>query len=189
MRAFIALPLPQTTLQQLIRTTAGLRPKIKKGVRWVSPDNMHLTLRFLGESDPERLEELQEKLQSLMDQPAFELKFTTFGVFPTWKTPSVIWLGFEENNELKHLQHTIETYTRECGFLAEKKAFHPHLTLARVKRPPALSIADQIKHLFKETPAPLIPPFQADHVVLFQSILSPQGAQYKALQTIKLSRD
>lgn len=188
MRIFIAIPLPKNIHQQLIQTTAGLRSKTTNDIRWTPSRNLHLTLRFLGESNPERLLKLQEKLQQLHDLTAPDLSFTNYGVFPSWKAPTTIWLGLEKNSDLEHLQCRVETIARECDYQPEKKPFRPHLTLARVKRNPSSSTVEQTKHLFKDAPPPKISAFQARHVVLFQSILSPKGAQYKALHTFELQQ-
>ena len=189
MRTFIALTLPPHILHQIIRTTAGFHSQIKNGVRWTPPENLHLTLRFLGESNPDRLVDLQEKLEQLRKHPAFEITFKRYGVFPAWKSPSTIWLGVEKNSDLENLAKTVETMAREVGFRPEKKPFRPHITIARVKRNPSPFTVQQIKRTFKEQAGkPQILLFQACHVVLFQSILKPQGAQYKALQTLELSR-
>lgn len=188
MRIFIAVTLPPPLIQQLARTSVDFHPKIKTGVRWVPPTNIHLTLRFLGESNEAQVRNLKEKMSSLAKLPAFDINTTHYGVFPAWKAPAAIWLGIEKNEDLENLQQSIETLVQDCGFLPEKKAFHPHLTLARVKRNPSPVTISQIRKAFESTCPLLNFPFQVYHVVLFQSILRPQGALYQALYTVELQR-
>ncbi|MEE4193562.1 MAG: RNA 2',3'-cyclic phosphodiesterase [Anaerolineae bacterium] len=189
MRIFIALPLPKATLQQLIRTTSIYHPQLKNEVRWLSPESLHLTLRFLGENQPDQVEAVRNALLQLSSLPCFLMNFSAYGVFPTWKSPSTIWLGIEKNNNLSNLYHMIETMMSACGYQPERKPFHPHLTFGRVRKKPSPEAADRIRSVFQNTtPNPPIAPFQARHVVLFQSILKSEGAQYRALQTIELQR-
>ncbi len=189
MRIFIALPPPPNTIEQLVRATSPYHPQLNSDVRWLPPESLHLTLRFLGENSAEQVESVRKALLQLSDLPGFELSFTEYGVFPTWKSPSTIWVGIEKNNDLYNLYHTIEILMGACGHQAERKAFHPHLTFGRVRKNPSRETADRIRSMFQNTsPNPPIAPYQACHVVLFQSILKPDGAHYRALQTIKLQR-
>ena len=188
MRAFIAITLPISIKTILIRTTAAIRPRIKSGVRWTPPDNLHLTLRFLGESSPDQITQLIRTLPALAKIPPVRLSVTQYGVFPAWKSPSTVWLGFEPDETLALLQQHTETIVQECGFRAEKKPFRPHLTLARVKRNPSDTTINQIHETFHKQAPPPIAPFEACHVVLFQSILRPDGAVYEPLLTVELEQ-
>jgi 2'-5' RNA ligase len=186
MRTFIALPLPNPIIHQLSRVIAPYQGQLKKGLRWVSPDTMHLTLRFLGESTFQQVIDLRNALQSVSNHGAIHLQFSQFGVFPNWKQPTTLWVGFEPNAQLVALQQMIEQIVRECGYLPEKKPFHPHLTVARVQRPPTETTIQQIQQAFSSTPTPPIGRFEAGHVVLFESILSREGAKHQVLQSIAL---
>lgn len=186
MRTFVALPLPTPVIHQLSRVIAPYQGQLKKGVRWVTPDTMHLTLRFLGESTFQQVIDLRNALQSVSNQDAIRLQFSQFGVFPHWKQPATLWIGFEPNTQLVELQQTIEQIVRECGYPPEKKAFHPHLTVARVQRPPAETTIRQIQQAFSAAPTPPISQFEAGHVVLFESILNREGAKHQVLQSIAL---
>ena len=189
MRTFVALPIPAKVLQQIINATVEMRTTIKDGVRWTPPENLHLTLRFLGESNLEQLEKLQDQLGQLQELPAFNLNFTKYGVFPAWKRPSALWLGINKSSDLENLAKTVDTMAINVGYRSNKKPFRPHITLARIKRNPSAATIEQISQTFREkTASPHISSFQACHVVLFQSILSQEGAKYKALQTIELER-
>lgn len=186
MRTFIAIPLPKPITQQLVRSFAPHQSRMTSGVRWVPPENMHLTLRFLGETNDVQLSALINQLDQLQHLPVFELAFTRFGVFPAWKSPNTIWLGFEKTSDLENAQQTTESIVRTCGYQHEKKPFTPHLTIARVKRNPNPDTVALIKETFYEAPPPVNDRFQACHVVLFQSILSSQGAKYQAIHTVSL---
>jgi 2'-5' RNA ligase len=186
MRIFIAIPLPSTIKEQLARDTALLQPKIKDGVRWVPNQNIHLTLRFLGESNDIQVQRLTNVMTLIAALPVFDITANHYGVFPAWKAPATIWLGIEKNEDLENLHNSIETLVQDCGFRPEKKAFQPHLTLARVKHNPSTNTISQIRHTFEPATTSITVPFQVNHVVLFQSILRPQGALYQALHTVAL---
>ena len=188
MRTFIALPLPTPIAQQLVRSLAPRHARIQAGVRWVPPENMHLTLRFLGETSNRQVFDLVSRLDQLQDLPAFDLSFSRFGVFPAWKSPNTIWLGFEKTSDLENLADTTESIVRTCDFPHENKPFTPHLTVARVKRNPQSNTVAQIKETFFDAPTPVNYGFQACHVVLFQSILSSEGAKYQAIHTVNLKQ-
>ena len=188
MRIFIAIPLPKPTIHQLVRASSSQRPKITSGVRWVPPENLHLTLRFLGETSPEVVSDLTMQLDALGKLPSFDLAFTEYGVFPKWNAPTSIWLGVNKTDDLLNIHRTVELMVRDCGFRADKRPFTPHLTVVRVKRNPSSTTVSQIQEAFKNTPSPVKVGFPACHVVLFQSILSPQGSQYNAIHTVDLKQ-
>lgn len=131
MRAFIALNLPKKERQRIHRAARLLR-EAELPVRWVDPDNLHVTLKFLGEVRPDRVETVEETLTRVAQGTApFPLTLSGFGAFPTIRRPRVIWLGVEASPELRCLKQDLEWALSDCGFDAETRAFHPHLTLGR----------------------------------------------------------
>lgn len=131
MRAFIALNLPKKERQRVHRAARLLREE-DMPVRWVDPDNLHITLKFLGEVRPERVGAVEETLARVAQgTPPFPLTLAGFGAFPTIRRPRVIWLGVDATPELRCLKQDLEWALADCGFEAETRAFHPHLTLGR----------------------------------------------------------
>ncbi len=153
-------------------------------VRWVAVPSIHLTLKFLGEAQPAVIPRLAETLRraSLSERP-FNLRLRGFGCFPPGSRPRVIWCGVEgEIEALSRLQRIVETVCAGFGFLPEERAFHPHLTLGRVRGKRNLQpLLDYIK---------MAPDMESGFVAggynIYQSVLKPHGAVYTVLQSIAL---
>ena len=180
MRLFIALPLTpevHTRLGEIITELKGYA----EPVRWVLPENAHLTVRFLGDTDPSLL----PRLQALVDEtarsfPAVEVAVDRLGVFPDLRRPRVIWAGLAEvPAALPALAEQVERRVREFGFPPEKRGFKPHITIGRVKRDRRLSRLPDVIADYRMSPLS----FRLDRLVLFQSTLTPQGPLYDALHT------
>jgi len=183
LRLFIALPLPADIVEYLGRTIEALRAT-GPDVRWVDPGNVHLTVRFLGETDAA----VVPRLTALLDGVAAQLAPTTLtldrmGAFPNLRRPNVFWVGLAGNTErLSKLARQVELGVRTLRFEKEKKGFKPHLTLGRVKRGRTVTeTVSQIEAMRIEPREVLF-----DQVVLFQSDLTPQGAVYTRLHTARL---
>ncbi len=184
MRTFVAIPLPaecQAMLEQIQQELRGYRAE----VGWIAIPSIHLTLKFLGEADPEIIPKLEESLKSATQaEHSFELRLRGLGCFPNLKSPRVIWCGLEGDTEsLSRLQQRVETVCNEFGFPPEARAFKPHLTLGRVKGKRNLQpLVDCIK-----IGSDLERSFKADHFNVYRSTLRPTGAVYTVLKTIALS--
>ena len=133
MRSFIALNLPKRERQRIDRAVRPLREDALP-VRWVEPDNLHVTLKFLGEVRPDRLADVEATLTRVAAAtPPFALSLGGFGAFTTIRRPRVLWLGVEATPELRCLKQDLEWALTDCGFERETRAFHPHLTLGRAE--------------------------------------------------------
>ncbi|HEX6144302.1 MAG TPA: RNA 2',3'-cyclic phosphodiesterase [Geminicoccaceae bacterium] len=130
-RLFVALDLPEDIKLSLAPLTRGLGD-----VRWLLPDEQHLTLRFIGEVDNGRMEDVVEAL-TLVDGAPFELRLGGIGHFPPRGEPRIIWAGVEKSEPLKRLKRAVDRALDEIGLPAEGRKFTPHITLARLRRPPA----------------------------------------------------
>jgi 2'-5' RNA ligase len=131
MRLFIALNLPKKQRARIHRAARALRDE-GLPIRWLDPDNFHVTLKFLGEVRRERIEEVQERIVGVAAATrSFTTELAGFGAFPTIRRPRVIWLGMEANAELRCLKQDLEWALGDMGFEAETRAFHPHVTLGR----------------------------------------------------------
>ncbi|MFH1037055.1 MAG: RNA 2',3'-cyclic phosphodiesterase [PVC group bacterium] len=185
LRLFIAVELPETWQKRIslsIRTLAGRYP----GVRWIPAENIHLTLKFLGDTDPGQV----TAVQSFLDAAAGRyLPITArsggFGVFPNLKKPRVIWLGLPAGkNELTALVEALDRGLTNLGFEPEKREFTPHLTLGRVKNEVKTpNLAESLAEENKKAREPLdsLGPLNINMIALMQSTLTPRGAIYRVL--------
>lgn len=179
MRLFIALPIPDTVKQQL----AELYQPIE-GVRWQKQSQIHLTLKFLGDTQEEHASELQRKLDKI-EHPAFHMDLEGLGYFPKGKQPKVLWAGITPNDLLVDLRNTIENVSTSLGFEAESRPFKPHITLARVKgesKREIMSFINQHKRF-------RIPEIPVSEFVLYESSLHPDGAVHSRVNAYQLEED
>ena len=175
MRAFIAIDLPEPVRAALAEAQQGFRSACRDA-RWTRPEGTHLTLKFLGEISDAQTKQLVEALAQVGPFEPFSVEVKGFGFFPQGQRPRVFWAGVAAPPALAELAAKVESYMEKIGFAREDRAFAPHLTLARfqVPRPqPALvaAVAGQT--------APSLGKFEASEFFLFESKLSPQGAQYR----------
>jgi RNA 2',3'-cyclic 3'-phosphodiesterase len=134
MRLFIAVNFPDTLRQSLWEAAAPLR-RGDFPVKWVAPDALHLTLKFLGEVAAEREPELLAGMaRAARGAKPFALHLGGFGVFPSMSRPRVVWAGCDAPAPLELLQHGVEREMEPLGFPLEGRAFQPHLTLGRAER-------------------------------------------------------
>lgn len=185
---FVALEVLPDALQELDRLQRRLIARLATdAVRWSPLTNTHLTLRFLGDVDPQQIGAVGTALDAACaGQRAFQLSLGALGCFPTIKKPSVIWLGV--GGELEKLHALFARVDAAMAPFAEKPDFaeyHPHLTLGRVKstaRSRTRWLGEKLQHEILAGQAV----WQVDHVVLFKSELSPKGSTYTALASSEL---
>ncbi len=169
-RLFVALDLPQPLRARLALLAGGV-----PGARWISAENYHLTLRFIGEIPGYRAEEADLALSAL-HAPGFSLTLAGVGTFEKAGRPAALWVGVERNPALDHLQAKVETALQRVGFAAERRRFMPHVSLARLDNPPGEKLAAflQSHNLFRAPPVPIA------HFTLFSSRLGKEQAVYTA---------
>lgn len=183
LRLFLALELSGQQKHSLHNLQGKLRSNLS-GMRWVRPENMHLTVKYLGDTAEDLLETLKLEISEAVSSiEPFSIKYGKCGVFPSSQKARVIWIGLKEGNaETLNLHEKVENTIVKLGLAPEGRAYTPHLTLGRVRyqlSPPAVEsvLADNI--LF-ETDCAI-----ADGLVLFQSHLTKQGATYVPLYKAK----
>lgn len=183
LRAFIAVEIPSGIHQAIDKQLAPIRAALNASlVRWVPAENVHLTLKFLGDVSPANLEMLEQMLRVEVSQHrAFELGFGGLGAFPNPKRPRVIWIGIQAPAELGALQHGIEAATATLGYPDERRPFSPHLTIGRVKQNVGSTGMQQIRSALEETKVASLGTTQVSAVHLFKSDLKPTGAEYSML--------
>ena len=180
MRTFIAIDLPQTVLDALQALSQRLRHSGAQA-SWVQVHNIHLTLRFLGEIEPEAAQTLGNALADrYAPMDAFRLRVSGLGAFPNMRKPSVIWAGIGPiDTGLTQVQAIAEEESRRIGVSPETRAFCPHLTLARIRDPKHLGC---LIDFMKQEAAFDAGEFLVDHVSLYSSQLTPRGAVYTELR-------
>ncbi|MEW6412770.1 MAG: RNA 2',3'-cyclic phosphodiesterase [Candidatus Zixiibacteriota bacterium] len=183
MRLFIALPLEKSVKDRLGQIIAELKSK-GGSVKWVKPDNTHLTLRFLGETDEKLLPRIKSEIDAVASGHApVTTSISIIGGFPNLSRPRVIWVGIgKEIEALSKMARQMELKIRTLGFEKESKPFKAHLTLARVREPRGN------EHLFSYLQEYQLDeiPAHFDRIVLFKSTLTPQGPIYERLHEAML---
>jgi RNA 2',3'-cyclic 3'-phosphodiesterase len=175
-RAFIAIELPDSVKSFLKQISAEL--KLCGGnVKWVRPESIHLTLKFLGSVSTNLLPRIQEAASPLFrDQKPTRLQVSGLGAFPGLRKPRVVWAGLEDPaGVLIPLAGRLETALEPLGFQKENRPFNPHLTLGRFK---SNERSAELIETIRQKMDIAGPSFVADHAVLFESILKPSGAEY-----------
>jgi 2'-5' RNA ligase len=185
MRLFVAINLPGEVKREIWKAAAPLRSR-SYPVRWVAPESIHLTLKFLGQVDAVREPEILGALgRAVEGARRFRLPLGGFGAFPSARQPRVLWVGCEGVPPLELLQHRVEREMERIGFPLEGRPFRPHLTLGRAARG---ARASEFRGL-EEVIAGLS--FAAYVVVesadLMESHLTPEGARYVCRHAVALS--
>jgi 2'-5' RNA ligase len=184
MRAFIAIELDRPIKEALIGLVRELR-STRADVRWVAPAGMHLTLKFLGPIDDGQALRVKDiMVRAAGRHHAFPLKLEGTGAFPGEGSPRVLWVGIAAADELAALQADLDTALEAEGFEREKRDFRPHLTLGRVKGPDRLprAMAELAKRR-DESFGSMV----ATRITLFESLLHPEGAEYRTVLEVPLS--
>jgi len=178
LRVFVGLDLPGELKEAIAKVKVELEPYIDG--RWLTPQNLHLTLKFIGQVSPEVVEKISEQLDKVKTAfKPFLVQTTGFGFFPHFKKPRIFWLGLS-NQQLTELAATIEDNLEKIGIPKEKRAFQPHITLVRFKKPVTIA-AD-----FEQKLPKLNLNFYVQELILFKSTLTPAGAEYTKLKKFAL---
>lgn len=187
-RAFIAIDLPQEILDRMEQVVELLQESRKDlPVRWVPTENIHLTLKFLGDVSDSNYEMLTRILvvEAANNQP-FPLSVGDLGAYPNMRRPRVIWVGVEAPTEMMVLQRAIDTETARLGYPSEKRKFSPHLTLGRVDRNASTREVKDIGQVLKKNEVGFLGAARVEEIHLYRSDLQPGGAVYTRLFTARL---
>ena len=193
LRAFIAIELNEIICSEL----AVLQTKLKTSgadVKWVKPEDIHLTLKFLGNTKKDKIEKIKNILDSMAGRTkAFDISLSSIGAFPSLNSPRVIWVGIKEifdpeaGSALALMVSEIEEKLSKSGFSKENRPFAAHLTIGRVR---SLEGKRQLKEIITDINkhAGECPPVRAEinHITLFQSKLTPKGPVYTVLSRANL---
>ena len=194
MRIFIGIDLDPEIRGRISRFLEGVQG-FAADARWVRPESLHITLKFIGEQTPERVEAIAERLRRVKGGE-FEIRSGGYGFFPTAKAPRVFWIGIHAGPQLAELAGSIDVATAELGIPREDRPYSPHLTLARVggrSGSPKWRKGDAPNTTFAVLEKRLAAMGEIDfgtmtarEFILYQSQLSPKGSQYTKLQRFSL---
>jgi 2'-5' RNA ligase len=182
-RSFIAIELPPVVKQELITLEGVLKKRGPLVVRWVDPQGIHLTLKFLGDMASDRIDEINMAIdEATQGLNPFRLELQEVGAFPNLNRVQVVWVGAKgELDKLMYLQKQIESNTEQLGFPREERAFTPHLTLGRVRNYTSPDDRKKLGQILAQTPFASSQIIKVDSVNLMKSQLTSTGAIYSRL--------
>jgi RNA 2',3'-cyclic 3'-phosphodiesterase len=180
LRTFIAVEIPPHVQNQIQQETEPLHKAIGTSlVRWVPAQNIHLTLKFLGDVSPASMDILTQMLRTEADScPAFDLQISGLGSFPSLRRPRVLFIGIQAPAELEALYRGIESACAQLGYESEGHDFSPHLTLGRVKQEASALDQQRIRRVLEETKIDSLGTARVNSVHLYKSDLKPTGSVY-----------
>jgi 2'-5' RNA ligase len=176
MRLFAALSLPDSVALRLSLLQSGV-----PGARWQSREQMHLTLRFIGEADGRALRDIDDMLSGI-DAPRFALELKGVGEFGHEK-PSALWADVAPNDALLHLQRKIERAMQQVGIASDKHKYKPHVTLAYLRGTPPGAVVDWLTDHARFASEP----FAVEGFILYSSQLTSDGSKYRAERAYRLA--
>lgn len=194
MRLFVALDIDEVIRERIARFGEGVQG-FAPDARWVRPESLHVTLKFIGEQPDGAVAEIRKALAAIKASGT-QIHFRGYGFFPTAKSARVFWIGMEGGPELASLASAIDERTATLGIAKEERALSPHLTLARAgggSGSPRRMKADRPNRVFQRLqeklaalPAPEFGTMTAREFFLYQSQLSPKGSKYTKLDRFAL---
>ncbi len=185
-RLFVAVELTDSVKDTLHRIQQRLQPYFVRAT-WARPEGLHITLKFLGPTPVERIDAIVAALTPVARQTQpFTMEVRGIGVFPGWDRPRVLWVGVTDARPLVALQARVETALSAMGFSPERRTYHPHVTLARIRwteRGVIRQFRERMLHQFDRPWGTTV----VRAFVLFESQLHPQGAIYTPLHRFRFA--
>lgn len=184
MRVFIGIK-PDGEVRETIQKAMKPFRKMSSPIKWVKPENIHLTLKFVGEIDPDQNARLLKGLMETRFQlPPITLNITGFGKFGPGRNLDIFWAGIEPNPDLKRLFERMENTLSDNGFSRETRPFKPHITLGRNKKRIELTSILNLLEKYRDTP---VADFSTRSFQIFKSTLTPEGPIYSILKEVEFS--
>ena len=182
-RSFIAIELPTTVKQELTTLEDLLKKRCPQVVRWVDPQNIHVTLKFLGDVDSDRVDEINMAIdEATQGMSPFHLELKDLGVFPNLNRVNIIWVDAKGDlDKLTDLQKQIESNMEQLGFAREDRDFTPHLTIGRVRDYASPDDRKKIGQVLSQTAFASAQVITVNCVNLMKSQLTNTGAIYTRL--------
>lgn len=187
MRTFLAIDLPATLEKKIKTWMDGLKREFPDGsIRWVESENLHLTLKFLGEVEAGKIGSIRDAAAHIASRtPVLHLEIAGFGAFPSLHRPRVVWLGVEEETGgLEDLHLRLNQALLPLGFESDHQGFTPHLTLGRVRRRISRDIPAKIGEAVQRVEVGSLGGLDAHELVLYKSTLRSPGAVHEAVDRL-----
>lgn len=182
LRAFIALEIPASIQESIQQQTAGLRKAANSLVRWVPAENLHLTLKFLGDVSSTSLQFVTQMLSREASQyPGFSMQVGGLGAFPSARRARVLWIGIRAPETLSALQRSLDSAAARLGYPPEDRPFSPHLTIGRVKQTATPTDLQRIQAALEAAAIGPLGKADVSAVHLIKSDLKPTGSVYTRL--------
>jgi RNA 2',3'-cyclic 3'-phosphodiesterase len=179
MRLFVAFDIPTGIRSAISALLQEFRP-VAPQAKWVRAENIHITLKFLGQTEPSKLQAVQSALAAIRSDQPVRLDFRGLGFFPNEKRPRVFWIGTESSSNLKTLAADIDQALHQLGFPPEDRPFTPHLTLARFNTP---GVPAKLASAARESATRSFGTLAAHEFHLIESQLKSTGAEYTTLHS------
>lgn len=174
-RLFVAVRPPRSIRERLLALMGGV-----SGARWQSDDQLHITLRFIGEVDRHSGQDVAAALGSI-HHPGFEIAVNGIGTFERRGQPEILWAGLSPQEPLRALHNKVDQACARAGLAPERRAYHPHITLARLK-----SSSGPVAGILETHGSATSPAFAVNHFALFESTLTPEGSLYTLVERYAL---
>jgi RNA 2',3'-cyclic 3'-phosphodiesterase len=183
MRSFIAIDLPPVIKEAIKGVVRELSPG-SSGIRWVPVENIHLTIKFLGEVKEDLVPMVEKQLRASAERhQAFTITIKGAGAFPNLRSPNVLWIGIEASDALSSLFRDIDAGMSGLGFELETRRFSPHLTIGRITDKNGTEPAIRGLSTYKDT---VFGTIGVQEIRLMKSVLKPSGAEYSSAADIRL---
>lgn len=182
-RLFVAIKIKPD--EKLIDSIYSFKNDLKgEKIKWVETQNIHITLKFLGETDESIVSEIKNVIENAVSGiEKFEFKIDGAGIFASKKSPRVIWFGISKHPVLKKLYEAIDSGLENLGFERDKRNFSPHLTIGRIKYIKEIEILEDLIDEFRDETFQKV---DVKEVILYESILRREGPIYKSIKTFQL---
>lgn len=187
-RVFTAFDLSTEVIQNI----AGFREKIRKQsssvLRWTKTEQLHITLKFVGELKEQDLKPIQEKLnETLAATKKFPLEYSGSGIFPGEKNPRILWIGMQPSNELLAVAKQNEAIFQAFGYPPERRPFQAHITIGRFRDHATRAELDQFLSDWNKQKESFQARQMIDHLTFYKSTLTPQGPIYSVITKVAFS--
>ena len=184
LRTFIAFPIGEDLVEKIAALQNELK-KLKLDAKWVDPKKIHLTVKFLGDTPSDAIEKIRSSVEEAAKRHLpFSVTVDTFGAFPNFMSPRVLWIGGESPAEAESFAEVLNETLHPLGFEKEQKKFKPHLTLARLK---SLKNEKRLSKFVKDYALSWKETIPCETLIHYKSTLTPNGALYEPLYQIPLS--
>lgn len=190
MRSFIAADFPPETITKIGKITVDLQQELPGGaLKWVSTDNMHLTIKFIGEIQKNKIAQVKEIMtDTLKGQPSFKIGIQNLGTYPHINNPRVIWLGITQGAPLVEIHNRLDCALEKLNVRSDRREYSPHLTLARVRRDASRSTVKKISETLSQLKVDSLGIITMSEITLYKSKLSSEGPEYTPLHVVSLNK-